>query len=188
MAYNISKMAALDLYLSTLSEKEYDNIKHQLNPQESNGLPLLSWDLFIENHFQMLKKLKINTDINTVKAFAEKAKWKNELDSIFENQNFEALIITDSEQKIQWVNDGFTEMTGYSKRHALNKTPRFLQGPSTSQEIKTKIRTKLTALKPFKGIITNYRKDNSLYKCEVKIIPMYSEHVTHFLAIERLVV
>lgn len=188
MAYNISKMASLDLYLSTLSEKEYNKIQHQLNSQDFSSTPLMSWDLFIENHFQTLKQLKINTDINTVKIFAEKAKWKNELDPIFENQNFEALIITDSEQKIQWVNDGFTEMTGYSKQHAINKTPRFLQGPSTSSEIKTKIRTQLTALKPFKGIITNYRKDNSLYKCEVKIIPMYNENVTHFLAIERLVV
>jgi PAS domain S-box-containing protein len=188
MAYNISKMAALDLYLSTLTEREYNKIKHQLNPQDSRSMPLLSWDLFMENHFQTLKKLKIGTDINTVKVFAEKAKWKNELDTIFENQNFEALIITDSEQKIQWVNDGFTEMTGYSKSHVLNKTPHFLQGPNTSQEIKTKIKTQLTNLKPFKGILTNYRKDNSLYKCEMKIIPMYSEYVTHFLAIERLVV
>ncbi|WP_296316945.1 PAS domain-containing protein [Winogradskyella sp. UBA3174] len=188
MAYNLSKMAALDLYLSSLSEKEYDKIKHQLNTPEASTMPLMSWDLFSENHFKTLKKLKMNTDINTVKAFAEKAKWKNELDSIFKNQNFEALIITDSEQKIQWVNDGFTEMTGYSKKHALNKTPRFLQGPSTSQKTKTKIRTQLTDLKPFKGIITNYRKDNSLYKCEVKIIPMYSQEVTHFLAIEKLVV
>ncbi len=187
MKYNISKMAALDIYLSTLSEKEYDKIEHQLNAQKVNRTPLMSWDLFIENHFQTLKKLKINTDINKVKLFAQKAKWKNELDTIFENQNFEALIITDSEQKIQWVNDGFTEMTGYSKKHALNKTPRFLQGPNTSQKIKTKIRTQLSNLKPFQGIITNYRKDNSLYKCEVKIIPMYNEHVTHFLAIERLV-
>lgn len=188
MAYNLSKMNALDLYLSSLSKKEYNKIKHQLNPIEANPIPLMSWDLFIENHFKTLKKLKINTDINTVKEFAEKAKWKNELDSIFENQNFEALIITDSEQKIQWVNDGFTEMTGYTKRHALNKTPRFLQGPNTCQEIKTKIRTQLSKSEPFTGIITNYRKDKSIYKCDVKIIPMYNENVTHFLAIERLVV
>jgi len=188
MKYNISKMAALDLYLSTLSEKEYNKIEQQLNALKVNKMPLMSWDVFSENHFKTLKKLKTNSDINTVKVFAEKAKWKNELDSIFENQDFEALIISDSEQKIQWVNDGFTEMTGYSKKHAINKTPRFLQGPNTSQEIKTEIRTQLSNLKPFTGIITNYRKDNSLYKCEVKIIPMYSEKVTHFLAIERLVV
>ena len=136
----------------------------------------------------MLKRLKTINDINTVKLFSKKAKWKNELDIIFENQNFESLIITDSEQKILWVNDGFTEMTGYSKKHALNKTPRFLQGPSTSEKTKKNIRHRLKNLEPFTGIITNYRKDKSKYKCEVKIIPMYNEEVTHFLAIERRVV
>jgi len=188
MKYNLSKMAALDLYLSTLSGKEYDKIKHQIQYSKANATPLVSWDLFIQNHFQTLKTLKTINDINTVKLFSEKAKWKNELDIIFENQNFESLIITDSDQKILWVNDGFTEMTGYSKKHALNKTPRFLQGPSTSEKTKKNIRNRLKNLKPFTGIITNYRKDNSKYKCEVKIIPMYNEEVTHFLAIERRVV
>lgn len=188
MKYNISKMVALDLYLSTLSANEYDHIKHQLDASEVSGMPLMSWDVFMGNYHQTLKKLKIDTDIDRVKQFGEKANWKNELDTIFDNRDFEALIITDAEQKIQWVNDGFTEMTGYSKTYALNKTPRFLQGTNTSQETKSKIRTQLRDFKPFEGIITNYRKDNSLYKCDVKIIPMYSEKVTHFLAIERLVV
>jgi hypothetical protein len=64
----------------------------------------------------------------------------------------------------------------------------FLQGINTSAKTKKIIRNKLNDLKPFTGIITNYRKDNTPYECEVKIIPMYSENVTHFLAIEKQVV
>ncbi|WP_231367643.1 PAS domain-containing protein [Gillisia sp. JM1] len=123
-----------------------------------------------------------------VKAFAEKANWKNEIGTIFKNRDFDALIITNIDQKILWVNDGFTQMTGYSKKLALNKTPNFLQGINTSITIKNKIRNKLNNLKPFTEIITNYRKDNSSYECEVKIIPMYVENVTHFLAIEKQIV
>ena len=51
-----------------------------------------------------------------------------------------------------------------------------------------RIRTKLELLKPFTEVIVNYRKDNTPYKCEVKIIPLYKEKVTHFLAIEKKVV
>ena len=123
-----------------------------------------------------------------IKLFAQKAHWKNEIDGIFKDQDFEALIITDINQKILWVNNGFTEMTGYTKKYALNKTPNFLQGQNTLPETKKRIRGKLDELKPFAEIITNYKKDKTPYKCEVKIIPLYTDKVTHFLAIEKKVV
>ena len=34
-------------------------------------------------------------------------------------------------------------MTGYSKKYALDKTPRFLQGEHTSLETKLRIKTKI---------------------------------------------
>jgi PAS domain S-box-containing protein len=123
-----------------------------------------------------------------VKAFAEKENWKNEIDAIFNDTDFEALIITDADQKILWVNDGFSEMTGYSKKYALNKKPYFLQGANTSAKSRKRIRTKLKSLQPFTEIITNYQKDNTPYECEVKIIPMFNEGITHYLAIEKKVV
>lgn len=178
----------LDIYLSSLSRVEYNKIKHQIEPSKSKPLPLLSWDIYSEHYFRTLKNLRNENDIKMVKSFAKKANWKNKIDSIFNNQDFEALIITDAEQNIIWVNDGFTKMTGYSKKFAINKKPSFLQGIRTKTKTKKKIRNKLNELKPFTEIITNYRKDNTPYKCEVKIIPMYNENVTHFLAIEKEVV
>lgn len=188
MKNNLSKMMCLDIYLSSLSSKEYDKIKDQIEPSKAKYMPLLSWDIFSQHYFKTCEKLKIENDINMVKAFAEKAKWKNEIDTIFNNQDFDALIITDAEQKILWVNDGFTQMTGYSKTFAINKKPQFLQGINTSVKTKSRFKNKLNNLKPFTEIITNYKKDNSSYECEVKIIPMYVENVTHFLAIEKQIV
>jgi PAS domain S-box-containing protein len=188
MKYNLSEMMCLDIYLSSLTAEEYDKISIQIKPSKTKVMPLLSWDIFNQYYFQTIEKLKIKKDIKMVKSFAEKSKWKNEIDTIFKNQDFEALIITDVEQKILWVNDGFTQMTGYSKTFALNKKPYFLQGIHTSTKSKKRFRNRLNDLKPFTEIITNYRKDNTPYECEVKIIPMYSENVTHFLAIEKQVV
>ena len=79
-------------------------------------------------------------------------------------------------------------MTGYSKKYALHKTPSFLQGEATQGLTRNRIRKKLELLKPFTEVIVNYRKDNTPYKCEVKIIPLYKDKVTHFLAIEKKVV
>lgn len=188
MKNNLDNMRCLDIYLPSLSVTDL-NIK---NPNAVSSrrkmVPLMSWDIFSVNYFKTIENFKIESDIKSVKAFAKKGKWKNEIDAIFENQDFEALIITDADQNILWVNDGFTTMTGYSKKYALNKKPHFLQGTNTSVASRKNIRTKLSQLEPFTEIITNYRKDNSPYECEVKIIPMYNESVTHFLAIERKVV
>ncbi|WP_152286607.1 PAS domain-containing protein [Flavicella marina] len=148
----------------------------------------MSWDIYSQFYFDTIQNLKIHKDISFVKSFAKKEKWKNDIDLLFKNSKFEALVITDVAQKIVWVNDGFTKMTGYSKKHALDKKPSFLQGEATSDASKKSFRNKLNKLQPFTQIITNYRKDKTTYKCEVKIIPMYADDVTHFLALEREIV
>ena len=188
MKYNISNMMSLDIYLDSLQDIEYKKIISETPSADQNVMPLKSWDIFSEDYNATIENSKLLNDIEQVKSFAKKSKWKNKIDGIFENEDFEALIITDINQKILWVNNGFTEMTGYSKKFALNKTPNFLQGEATQRQLEKRIRTKLELLKPFTEVITNYRKDNTPYKCEVKIIPLYKEKVTHFLAIEKKVV
>jgi hypothetical protein len=56
------------------------------------------------------------------------------------------------------------------------------------EQLKRGLELNSNFLEPFTEVITNYRKDKTPYKCEVKIIPLYKEKVTHFLAIERKVV
>jgi PAS domain S-box-containing protein len=189
MKKNLSQMMGLEFYLSSLSTEEYKKVIADQQPSIPNVKPLMSWDQFTLNYAQKNVQLKRKSDINTVQQFLKKEKLANNIDQIFKNQEFEGLIITDVEQNICWVNDGFTQMTGYPKRYALNKTPRFLQGEKTTIESKNLIREKLKTLSPFTGIITNYRKDNSEYECEVKIIPLVNNNiVTHFLALEKQVI
>jgi len=188
MKYNISNMMSLDIYLDSVQDIDYKNITSETSTTDQSIMPLMSWDIFSEDFSTTIENSKILNDIEQVKSFAKKSKWKNKIDGIFQNQDFEALVITDINQKILWVNNGFTEMTGYSKKFAINKTPNFLQGENTQRTTKKRIRTKLGLLEPFTEVITNYRKDNTPYKCEVKIIPLYKEKVTHFLAIEKKVV
>ena len=188
MKYNISNMMSLDIYLDSLQDIEYKKIISETPFEDQNVMPLKSWDIFSEDYNATIENSKLLNDIEQVKSFAKKSKWKNKIDGIFENEDFEALIITDINQKILWVNNGFTEMTGYSKKYALHKTPSFLQGEATQGQTRNRIKKKLELLKPFTEVIVNYRKDNTPYKCEVKIIPLYKEKVTHFLAIEKKVV
>jgi PAS domain S-box-containing protein len=45
-----------------------------------------------------------------------------------------AVIITDKEFRIEWVNQSFTDITGYSSEDAKGKKPTLLEGGKTSQE------------------------------------------------------
>jgi hypothetical protein len=78
-------------------------------------------------------------------------------------------------------------MTGYTKKEAINRTPRFLQGENTSLKAKKNIKQQLKSNTPFKEVIINHKKDNSSYKCEVKIYPLYNKETTHYIAFEKQV-
>ncbi|MEM7185639.1 MAG: PAS domain-containing protein [Bacteroidota bacterium] len=188
MNHDLAEMDTLDIFLSNISKDEYESIKHKIGHRKDKPMPLLSWGFFMEAYHRRIDEARKKTDLDTVLAFARKFGWKNELQDTFDEQDYEALIITDKDQKIIWVSDGFTSMTGYTRSFAVQRTPRFLQGELTSEETKQRIKTNLALDKPFKEVIINHRKDNSPYKCEVQIVPLYSNKTTHFIAFERQVV
>lgn len=185
MKYNLENMLCLDFYLSGLSNKEHRKLQKGLEIQQTKQLPLLSWD-FYQNSFHLRNEEAIKrAERKHLLAMAHKFQWQNDLASALLETDYEALILTDKDQKIVWVNEGFKSMTGYSKTYALHKTPRFLQGERTSVETKLRIKSKIALNQPFKEVIVNHRKDGSPYKCEVKIFPLYNEETTHFIAFER---
>lgn len=188
MKHKLSNMKCLDMYLSRLSDDEYHSIKHQISNPKPKAMPLLSWDIFMDGYHKRNAEALKNADLKKITELAETHGWKNNFSELLHHNDFEAIVITDLSQKIIWVNPGFSAMTGYTKQYALNKTPKFLQGTETSVVTKRKIDEKLALNQPFKETIINYRKDQSVYKCEVKIIPLYNQNTTHFLALEREVV
>ncbi|MFY7671474.1 PAS domain-containing protein [Tenacibaculum sp. MEBiC06402] len=182
----LHKMRSLDIFINSLAVKDYQEIKGHLYSSEPNHINFLSFDLHIQNLNSVFQKTTLNRDLLSLKSYAGNKKWKDDLDSILLKKSFEALILTDLNRNILWVNDGFSKMTGYSKDYAMHKSPSFLQGRETSEETRTRIKTKLKSNKPFTEIIINHRKDNTTYKCELHIFPLKENNqTTHFLALER---
>lgn len=103
------------------------------------------------------------------------------------HEEYDALVLTLADENIVWVNNGFTEMTGYSKNFALGKRPTFLQGAKTSLTVKREIREQLESRHSFSGSIVNYRKNGETYLCQVKIVPIHDSNgvIINFLALER---
>ncbi len=181
MENSLSNMMCLDIYLSSLEEKESIKLKKEIQSSITEIKPLLSWDV---SNSSFCKKDKRELDIQKIRFFAKKYKWKNDIDSLFLNNNFEAIVLTDFLEKIMWVNEGFTKMTGYSKNFATNKYPSFLQGEMTSIEKRREIKSNIQRKEPFEMSIINYKKDKTPYACKVQIFPLYSNEVTHYIALE----
>ena len=98
-----------------------------------------------------------------------------------------ALVITDSQQRITWVNSNFTRMTKYPVTEVLGRRPSFLQGPETDPHEKVRIRQRLTEQQTYTGTLLNYRKSGEPYLCRVRILPLFNTHqeLVHFVAVEN---
>jgi len=186
MKQDLNNMMCLDVYLSGNNLKKLNKIERTLEDECSKVMPLISWDMFSDQYFKTLNASRQCMDLKKIKQFAKKHGWKNDIESLFKSVDFSTIILTDKKQKIVWVNEGFTTMTGYTKKEALEKTADFLQGPKTSKKTKAKIAILLKQNKPFQTRLINYRKNTSEYLCEVHIFPLISNKTTtHYIALEK---
>ena len=107
--------------------------------------------------------------------------------SLVASKTDNAVIITDREGRVEWVNDGFTRITGYAMAEMIGKKPgNVLRGPLTDEETRNRIREAIASKKSFTEEILNYRKDGSSYWLSMTITPVLNEQgeVLRFVAIE----
>src|ERR1039457_3698949 len=100
-----------------------------------------------------------------------------------------AIVITDFDGTIQWVNHAFTTMTGYNKEEILGKNPRLLKSGDQSQSYYDKLWSTISSGKVWQGELINKRKDGTTYTEEMMITPVTqrSGDTTHtyFIAIKH---
>jgi len=99
------------------------------------------------------------------------------------DQSFNAITVTRAEAgeppgEIVYVNEAFTDMTGYEAEEVLGKTPGMLQGPKTDPEVLDRLDRKIQRGDPFHGETVNYRKDGSEFIIEWKVVPLYQDGAT----------
>jgi diguanylate cyclase (GGDEF)-like protein/PAS domain S-box-containing protein len=89
--------------------------------------------------------------------------------------------------KIVYVNDAFTETTGYSAEEVIGKTPRIFQKEGTDKEELSKIREALEKKEPVRVTLRNFSKTGKEYWVDISILPLRNTEgkVTHFASIQR---
>jgi PAS domain S-box-containing protein len=103
--------------------------------------------------------------------------------------SFDAIMITENKPgyPIVFVNQSFTDMTGYERDELIGQSPTILQGPKTDRDVLDRLRRDISEGKIFHGRAVNYRKDGSEFIMEWKIAPVRDEkgEISHYLAIQR---
>ncbi len=98
-----------------------------------------------------------------------------------------AIILTDPNRRILWVNEAFTSITGYTLPEVQFKSPSMLQGKSSDSRVIEEMKFCLHHNLPFKNEITNYRKNGQEYKCRLVVHPIFDSNrtLTNYIAFER---
>lgn len=99
----------------------------------------------------------------------------------------EAVVITDTEGTIEYVNPAFEKITGYSAAEAIGRNPRVLKSGKHPVEFYRDMWDTIIAGEIWHGDVINRKKDGSLYHEEMTISPVKksSGTITHFIVIKR---
>ncbi|WP_316739383.1 PAS domain S-box protein [Pedobacter aquatilis] len=100
--------------------------------------------------------------------------------------NTNTVIITDGNDIITWVNQSFTNMTGYSFDEAIGRKPEFLlHGPATSQTTLDYLNKQVSRGESFSADIYNYAKSGKPYWARIKGQPINNQNgnLTGFFAL-----
>ena len=98
-----------------------------------------------------------------------------------------AIVITDREGTIRWVNPAFSALTQYDREEAIGATPRVLKSDHHPPEFYKDMWETVISGKIWLGELVNRRKDGSLYYEEMTITPVRDGNgeVSHFVAIKQ---
>jgi PAS domain S-box-containing protein len=98
-----------------------------------------------------------------------------------------AVMITDAEGRISWVNSAFTELTGYGSEEVVGQNPRILKSGKHDEAFYQKMWETISAGNTWHGQLVNRRKDCSAYTEETTILPVLGDYgeIASFVCIKR---
>ena len=102
-------------------------------------------------------------------------------------QSPESIVITDTDGRIEYVNDAFVRATGYSREEALGQNPRILNRGKTPEAVYKNLWETLTRGEVWRGEFHNTRKDGTEYLEQATIAPIKQADgtVRHYVAVKE---
>jgi PAS domain S-box-containing protein len=119
----------------------------------------------------------------------DRVRSKQELEklSLVASKTINGVAILNAEGRVEWVNDGFTNLTGYTLSEAIGKKPfEFLPGPETDKATIKRISDKVKQAVPFTEEVMVYTKsgDKLWYILDVTPVLDNAGKITNLIAIQ----
>lgn len=157
------------------------------------------------NHFEISQRLS-NQQIRDVEVFASPVKFRGQqlihaiVHDVSERKSAErrikllsrsieqspvCVMITDLQGQIEYVNNEFTEVTGYSLLEILGKNPRILKSGLHNQALYAQLWSTILSGNTWQGELYNKKKNGEFYWESASIVPISDENnlITHFVAL-----
>jgi PAS domain S-box-containing protein len=112
---------------------------------------------------------------------------RNRLQATALSSTANAVIITNRDGTIEWVNAAFQTMSGYPSSVAVGATPRLLHSGVQDEEFYRGLWETILAGQVWRGQVVNRRSDGELYTVSQTITPVVSEsgEIQNFVAIHE---
>jgi PAS domain S-box-containing protein len=125
----------------------------------------------------------------TVRDISIRKNMENQLSKLSQAvaQSIESIVISDINANIEYVNDAFVQVTGFSQEEAIGHNSRILQSGKTSRETYTALWEALSNGRSWKGELYNQRKDGSDLIEFATITPIRQQDgaITHYIAVKE---
>ncbi|KAF0216072.1 MAG: response regulator [Geobacteraceae bacterium] len=98
-----------------------------------------------------------------------------------------SIIITDTSGKIEYVNPGFTRLTGYTPAEAVGEKPGILKSEEIPPEEYNTLWETINSGGAWRGEFRNRTKNGELYWASASVFPITDEEgkITHFIAFQE---
>jgi PAS domain S-box-containing protein len=98
-----------------------------------------------------------------------------------------AVMLTDADGHIEWINPAFTRITGYPESEAIGETPRLLKSGVQSEAYYEHMWATIRAGRPFADQLVDRRRDGTLYTAAVTIDPVLDQEgqIVGFIGVQK---
>ncbi|MBL4657638.1 MAG: tetratricopeptide repeat protein [Flavobacteriales bacterium] len=127
------------------------------------------------NRFKL--KRKANEDLEHLNSRLAKTNLELDMLSLVARKTDNYVIISNGQDQIEWVNEGFTRITGYESEEVLGKLPsQILRGTLDNPEAAKIIKEGVEGKKPFSVEILNYAKDDKPIWLYANVTPILDDN------------
>lgn len=164
-------------YFFPLTKNEYLFLRRKVAFSEIQTKELKPLMQFLGNTFHNLNE----------KSMREKVEKELERLSLVASQSTNGVVITDVRGRLEWINQGFTKLSGWTLEEVRGKRPgEFLQGEDTDPDTIAEMRAAIQSHTGFDVEILNYHKNGEPYWIQIICNPLRDNdgNITGFMAIE----